>query len=122
MPYLFPINQNLVTYITDIDTEGTRQVMKNLDPFKANGPDKAQSQFLKLMPVELSVVKTLLVKASFNQAKIPNARCDALVLPLYKSGKTDRRNPEKYRPITSVSCKLLEHIILTYNTVILTTT
>ena len=121
MLYLFPINQNLVTYITDIDIEGARQVMKNLDPFKTNGPDKVQSQFLKLMAVELSVVKTLLVKPSLHQAKIPNA-CDALVLPLYKSGKTDSSNPEKYRPITSVSCKLLEHIMLTYNTVILTTT
>ena len=37
----------------------------------------------------------------------------ALVLPLYKSEKTERSNPENYRPIslTSVSCKMLEHII-----------
>ena len=73
MPYLFPINQNLVTYITDIDIEGARQVMKNLDPFKANGPDKAQSQFLKLMPVELSVVKTFISQSLIQPGK--NSKC-----------------------------------------------
>ena len=61
--------------------------MKNVDPFKANGPDKVQSQFLKLTGEELSAGMTLIFRASLHQAKIPNALCNALVSPLYKSGK-----------------------------------
>ena len=56
-------------------------------------------------------LSALIFRVSLHQAKIPNAWQDALVSPLYKSGKTDRSNPENYRPIslTSVSCKMLEH-------------
>ena len=87
--------------------------MKNLDPFKVSGPDKIQSRFLKLMAEELSAGVTLIFRASIHLAKIPNAWRDALVSSLYKSGKTDRSNPKNYRLIslTSVSCKMLEHII-----------
>ena len=65
------------------------------------------------MNEELSARMTLILKASLHQAKIPNLWCDALASPIYKSGKTDRSNPETYRSIslTSVSCKLLGHII-----------
>ena len=88
----------------NIDIEGVRWLMKNLDPFKASGPDKVQSRFLKQMAEELSAGMTLMFTTSLHQAKIPNAWRDALVSPLY---------PENYRPIllTSVSCKMLEHII-----------
>ena len=72
--------------------------MKNLDPFKASAPDEVQSQFLKLMAEELSAGMTIF-RASLHQPKIPNTWQDALVSPLYKSGKTDRSNPENYRPI-----------------------
>ena len=56
-------------------------------------------------------LSALILRVSLHQAKIPNAWQDALVSPLYKSGKTDRSNPENYRPISlkSVSCKMLEH-------------
>ena len=96
-----------------IDIEGVRRLMKNLDPFKASGLDKEQSRFLKLTAEELSAGMTLIFRASLHQAKIPNAWWDALVSPLYKSGKTDRSNPENYRPIslTLVPCKMLEYII-----------
>ena len=81
--------------------------------FKASGQDNVQSRFLKLMANELSAGMALIFRASIHRAKIPNAWCDALVSPLYKSGKTGRSNLENYRPIslTSVSCKMLEQFI-----------
>ena len=85
---------------TNIDIEGVRRLMKNLDLFKVNGPDKVQSQFLKLMVEELTAGMTLIFRATLHQAKIPNAWRGALVSPFYKSGKTDRSNPENYRPIS----------------------
>ena len=65
------------------------------------------------MADELSAGMALIFRVSLHQAKTPNAWRDALVSPLYKSGKTDRSDLENYRPIslTSVSCKMLEHII-----------
>ena len=64
----------------NIDIEGVRRLMKNLDPFKANGPDKVQSRFLKLIAEGLSAGMALIFRASLHQTKIPNA----LVSPLYK--------------------------------------
>ena len=65
------------------------------------------------MAEELSAGMTLLFRSLLHQAKISKAWCDALVSSLYKLGKNDRSNSENYRPIslTSVSFKLLEHII-----------
>ena len=96
----------------NIDMKGVKQLIKNLDPFKADGSDRLQTQFLKLMAEELSAGMTLILTASLQQVEIPNVCGDALVSPLYKLGKTKRSNPENYRPIlfTSVYCTLLKHI------------
>ena len=97
----------------NVDIEGIRQLMKNLDCSKPNGPDKVQSWFLKLMAHKLSAGMRLILRASLHQPKIPNAWHNALVSPLYKSGKTDWSYPGNYRPIslTSVSCKMLKHTL-----------
>ena len=63
----------------NINTEGVRQLMKNLDTFKASGPDTVQSQFSKLMADDLLAEMTLTFGASPHQAKIPNAWHNALV-------------------------------------------
>ena len=57
----------------NINIDGVRRLMKNLDPFKASGPDKVQSRFLKLMAEELSAGMALIFTASLHQAKMENA-------------------------------------------------
>ena len=57
----------------NINIDGVRRLMKNLDSFKASGPDKVQSRFLKLMPNELSAGMALVFGASLHQAKMENA-------------------------------------------------
>ena len=54
---------------------------------------------------------TVLFQASLNQGIIPNDWKKAFVVPIFKKG--DHSSPANYRPIslTSVVCKLLEHII-----------
>ena len=52
----------------NINIEGVRQLMKNLDTFKASGPDKVQSQFSKLMADDLLAEITLTFGASLHQA------------------------------------------------------
>lgn len=47
-----------------IDIGGVRSVMKNLDPFQANGPDKVQPRFLELMAKEIPARITLIFRVS----------------------------------------------------------
>ena len=96
-----------------IDIAGVRKLMKELKPFKASGPDAVHARFLKETCNELAKGMTLLFQASLHQSQIPDAWRDALVTPIYKQGKKDRGKAENYRPVslTSVSCKILEHII-----------
>ena len=101
-PYLSPI---------EIDITEVAGLLKQIDPFKAAGPDDIPSRLLKEVASELSPSVTVLFNVSLQQGNIPDDWKKALVTPLFKKG--NRNNPVNYRPIslTSVCCKLLERII-----------
>ena len=54
---------------------------------------------------------THIYKVSLHQCKLPHDWKTALVSPIYK--KNSRKSPANYRPIslTSIPCKILEHLI-----------
>jgi hypothetical protein len=83
----------------------------DLKPHKAPGPDKIPTRLLKLASAELSPGLANLFQLSLDQGQIPLDWKTALVSPVFKKG--NRSPPSNYRPIslTSVSCKVLEHII-----------
>ena len=95
----------------EIDITEVAGLLKQIDPFKAAGPDGIPSRLLKEVASELSPSITLLFNASLQQGNIPDDWKKALVTPLFKKGNCN--NPVNYHPIslTSVCCKLLEHII-----------
>ena len=94
-----------------VTTNGVQKLMENLKPFKATGPDGVPPMILKELAPQLAPVFTILFQASINQSTIPSDWKLAHVTPVFKKG--DSQRAENYRPVslTSVPCKLLEHII-----------
>ena len=85
--------------------------MKDLDPFKATGPDSIPPYILKELADQFAPVYQILFQASLNQGTIPNDWKKAHITPIFKKG--DPLQASNYRPVslTSIPCKLLEHII-----------
>ena len=94
-----------------VTENGVLKLLKNLNLNKASGPDQISSRFLKTMSSSIAPVLTILFQASINQGKIPDDWKTAYVRPLFKKG--DRAKASNYRPVslTSVCCKIIEHII-----------
>ena len=94
-----------------VSCKGVVKLLKNLKPHKAAGPDAIPLMLLREEADEIAPAITLLFQASLNQGNTPSTWRKALVVPIFKKGsKSDASN---YRSIslTSVLCKLCEHIL-----------
>jgi len=105
--------EDLYPTISDIEIniQGVFHLLNTIDPFKATGPESLPPKLLKELSHELAPCLTLLFKASIHQSTLPLDWKTALVMPVFKKGS--KSDPSNYRPIslTSVCCKVLEHII-----------
>ena len=65
------------------------------------------------MPPSISPVLTCIFQKSLDTGVLPSHWRIANICPIYKKG--DRSNANNYRPVslTSITCKLLEHVIST---------
>ena len=94
-----------------IDRTGLIKLLLNIKINKAVGPDGIPGRLLKLCAHEIVDSLITLFQASLDQGVVPDDWKEANIMPLFKKG--DKTSAENYRPIslTSVSCKLLEHIV-----------
>ena len=102
----FPRMENI-----NITEKGVLQLLESLKVHKASGPDKISARVLKQLAPVISSILTTIYKRSYETGEIPQDWRSADVTPVYKKGK--KSDPANYRPIslTSIPCKLLEHII-----------
>lgn len=94
-----------------IDWVGVKHIIHGLKLSSSCGVDDINSKFLKNTEVYSSIIISKLFSQSLQTGCIPRDWKVGKVTPLYKSG--NRQSPLNYRPIslTSVCCKILEHII-----------
>ena len=94
-----------------VSEKGIRTLLQNLQPNKATGPDGIPAFLLKSAANELAPILTKLFQHSLDVGEVPADWREAWVVPIFKKG--DRHLPANYRPVslTSIVCKLLEHIV-----------
>jgi hypothetical protein len=94
-----------------ITTNGVQKLLEKIKPKKATGPDQVPARVLKNCSASLAPVFQKLFQKTISSGCLPDDWLNANVVSIYKKG--DRTNPANYRPVslTSIPCKLLEHII-----------
>ena len=97
-----------------ITPNGVEKLLANLDPSKATGPDGIPPAVLKELAHEIAPILTVIFQLSLDSGNVPNDWRTALVTPIFKKG--EHYKPSNYRPVslTSVPCKILEHIIVSH--------
>jgi hypothetical protein len=94
-----------------ISTQGVEKLLKDIKPNKAQGPDNIPARILKEMATTIAPILTTIFQISLDTGTPPSDWLKAHVVPIYK--KNDRTTASNYRPVslTSIPCKILEHII-----------
>ncbi|MEL7079500.1 MAG: reverse transcriptase family protein, partial [Cyanobacteria bacterium J06582_2] len=95
----------------NVTSEGVFRLLKNLNGNKAAGPDEIHPKLLGEISSEFTPILTHFFKQSLATNSVPSVWETATICPLFKKG--DRSDPANYRPVslTSIVCKMLEHII-----------
>lgn len=101
----FPFTPIVVT------AHGVSLAIERLPLKTSPGPDGISTKLLKLTSQYSAPLLSLIFQQSIDTGCVPDDWKSAFIIPIFKSG--DSSLPSNYRPIslTSISCKLLEHII-----------
>ena len=97
-----------------VSPAGVEKLLLKLKPHKAAGPDEIHARVLKELHRPLAPVLSDLFQRSIDTGEVPDDWREANVAPVFKKG--ERYRASNYRPIslTSIVCKLLEHIITSH--------
>ena len=97
-----------------ISIDGVQKLLLNLNVKKASGPDNISCRIPRELSMELAPVLAAYIPNLLNLCEVPIDWTQALVTPIFKKG--NRHLPENYRPVslTSIPCKIMEHIICSH--------
>ena len=103
---------NTVSTPVYITSSLVESVLNSLDPNSSLGEDGIHPRMLKALAVQLSFPLSIIFNNSIQSGILPYEWLSSIVIPLYK--KSFRYDPLNYRPVslTSVSCKVLEKIVV----------
>jgi hypothetical protein len=95
-----------------VNPNGVRSYLGKLNPNKASGPDTINARMLKECCNELGDILTAIFNKSIKTGQVPDDWRKANVAPIFKKG--EKYDPSNYRPVslTCISCKVLEHILV----------
>ena len=102
----YPPMNNIVFSIN-----GIQRLLQNLKPGKAAGLDSISTWILKLCSTQIAPILQIIFTQSPNHGILPKDWLTANIIPIYKKG--NKHEAANYRPIslTSVCCKVMEHVI-----------
>ena len=97
-----------------VSPEGVCKLLSKILPHKAAGPDEIHARVLRELHSPLAPVLSDLFQRSLDSGEVPEDWKEANVAPVFKKG--DKNRASNYRPIslTSIVCKLLEHIVASH--------
>ena len=96
----------------EVKEEGVLKQLNELNVNKSVGPDGLSPHLLKMLAPTITPLLTTIYRQSLSLNKNPADWKTQHISPILKPGK-DKTAPSSYRPvaITSICCKILEHII-----------
>ena len=96
-----------------VSVDGVLKLLEELNTQKAPGPDGLTPKILKECAKNVAPLLQQIFQRSLDTGDLPDDWKQANVSPIFKKG--NRSDPANYRPVslTSIPCKLLEHIIFT---------
>ncbi len=112
---ILPTSQIKVTPPTQlwniITVSGVVKLLQSINPKKAIGPDLVPSSILKDYAEILGPVLKNIFQQSLDTGEVPDDWTKANITAIFKKG--NKSNPANYKPVslTSVTCKILKHIV-----------
>ena len=95
-----PDKEDALCTFTPVTSAEVRTLLKKLVTDKAAGPDGIRPKELKTAAAQISDSLSAFFNESLASGQLPEEFKSGLLLPIFKSGKTDSQKAENYRRIS----------------------
>ena len=109
IPWLGPAKHTIWELTAEV--AGVRKLLMKLKPHKASEPDQISTVIFKELASELAPVLAVLFNQSLSSGVIPRDWFRVLITPVFNKGNVHVASNYRLVSLTSVACKVLEHIV-----------